>query len=99
MQPFEIAIKHTLLTGEISAKDYNHYIVSAVEQKVIKDITPKAIVLENNQEVHAIIELSDGSKFEIQIWKTAEFDAEKNNFSRKSEVKQLPLTYFMGSKN
>ena len=93
MYPFELMVKHLLQTGHLSAVDYNRYIVSAVEQGIIKDITPKNYIMESGQQVGAIVELSDGSKFRISIFSPIG----DSTFDYPSEVKQLDNNYFMGS--
>lgn len=89
MHPLELYVKQILLTGNITADEYNKYLFPCIEQGIIKDISPKTYIAEQYQVIGAVVEFSDGSKFRITIWNPPDIGNPDNKYNYKSEVKRI----------
>jgi hypothetical protein len=69
MHPAADFLKYRFSKGLVDAKFYNEHIFPAVQQGIIKDITPKGIHIPEDTAVWAEIEFPDGSKFRLIIRK------------------------------
>jgi len=90
MDALLIALKQKLESGNFTAEDYNNYIYGGVATELIKDVTPPNIVLAAGHVVYAIIELPDGSKYEIDIYEKIRVDPNIPNYD--ISVKKTNIT-------
>jgi hypothetical protein len=69
MDPVASFLKYRFEHKEIDANFYNNHIFPAVQQKLIKDITPKGTEFANDPTIRvwAIVEFPDGSRFRLVI--------------------------------
>lgn len=88
MHPAAVYIKTLFKKGEITAEQYNAHVVSAVEQGLLKDVTPRTAILDiaGGQVVYAIVEFPDGDRYEIEIWKQKTGVNPKRDYAYHSKV-------------
>jgi hypothetical protein len=91
LSDLQIYLKSKLKSKQLDVNFFNDYIVTSIEQGILKDVTPMTTVKESNQLVNGVLEFPDGTQFRIVIWgwATGEEKQEGDYSKRAIEVYEL----------
>jgi len=83
-------LKYLFENKKVDENIYNNQVVTAIEQKLIKDVTPKSLIMGLYQVVGAVVEFPDGTKFRIDIFNPPDLGNPNNDrYNYKVEIEKV----------